>query len=221
MVTQQCTHFSYFSFKSLVEQGFIEGSLSPFVVYNVASLKTSLPRASLVMARRSHSFSLGVSLKSCWEFLVSSNTGEIHKDSAVFPSPLKICRGFAPNCSQCSVSLRSVPVQMGSSRKREAAVHTRFCFRSWSTLVLSKSSVQASCLLYLPSRFLQREEAKLLSVKQTLLWCWSGVEGANPQPFFGCAAVYIFLCRIKHAVEVQWAVSKLVVTAVAVPADLH
>ena len=119
------------------------------------------------MARKIHSFSLGLSLKTCYEFLVLINALpylQLHKDHTFFPLPLKICCGSAPYCEQYSVSLKSLPVQISSSRGRKTAVHTWIYCCSCSTVVLSIPPIQATCLLHLPSRFLQRKDAQTCKV---------------------------------------------------------
>lgn len=145
----------------------------------IASFKTNLSHVSLVMARKIHSFSLGVSLKTCWEFLVSPDAGDIHKDHAVFPSPLKICCGLAPNCKQYSVCLKSLPVQIGSSRGREAAVHTvlLYILKHFSTAQISGTSQ----LLVVPSKLISPKEGGNIALREanSPLCCWSRIEGAN------------------------------------------
>lgn len=75
---------------------------------------------------------------------------QLHKDHIFFPLSLKICCGSAPCCKQYSVSLRSLPVRISSSRGRKTAIHPRIYFSSCSTVVLSIPPIQATCLLHLP-----------------------------------------------------------------------
>lgn len=179
------------------------------------------------MARKIHPFSLALSPKTCYEFLVSTDAVPclwLHRDHPFFPLPLKICCGSAPRCRQYSVPLKSLPVQISSSRERKTAAHTWIYFGSCSTVVVPVPPVQDISLLHLPSRFLQRKDAQTgeaaLRVANSPLWRWSRVWGANQQPAFGCAAIGIFSGGTKDGIEVPWTVSKRLIRAVAVPSDL-
>lgn len=139
------THIPFtWALKFWLSKEFIEGSLFPFVVYNNSKFINKPVLCQLCRGKKNPFHQAECQSENLLQFLVSSDVGEIHKHPAVFPLPLKICCGLSPNCKQYSVSLKSVPVPC-SSREREAAVHTWFCFRSWSPPVLSKSSVQDNC----------------------------------------------------------------------------
>lgn len=128
-----------------------------FLLCTIASSKTSLPSVSFVMARKIHSFRFGVSLKTCYEFPVSTNAVprfQLHEDHTFFPLPLKNCCGSSACCKQYSVSLKNPPVQISRSRGRKTAVHVWIYFSSCNTAILSVPPIRTTCLLHLPSRFL-------------------------------------------------------------------
>lgn len=153
-----------------------------------AILKPSLSHVCFVMARRIHSFSLGLSLKTRFEFLVSTDAVpylQLRKDPSFFPLPLKICCGSAPDCKQYSVSLASLPGQISSSRGRRTSGHNVDLLYS-SHKSTAGLSIEPVCLLHLPSRFLQRKDAQTCKIAlreaNSPLGRWSRVEGANQQP---------------------------------------